>query len=178
LKKENLVLKAKKIKLVIMDVDGVMTDRRIILTSNGEELKSFDVRDGYGITMLHKAGIETAIISARFSKVTDLRAKELEIKTVYQGNLKKIVAYEEIVLEKKISDQEIAYIGDDIVDYEIMQKVGLSIAVGDALPFIKKKADLVTKNSGGKGAIREAIEFILKAKGLLVYPPKTEDSRV
>jgi 3-deoxy-D-manno-octulosonate 8-phosphate phosphatase (KDO 8-P phosphatase) len=160
-----VIEKAKKIKLLILDVDGVMTDGRIILGDDGKELKFFDVKDGHGIKLAHQAGLTTAIISGRESRLVSFRAKELGIKIVYQNIHDKSGICEEIMKEKGFSHDEVAYIGDDIVDLSIMNKVGLSIAVADALPYVKDAADLVTAERGGRGAVREAIEFILKAQG-------------
>ncbi|MBI3812851.1 MAG: HAD hydrolase family protein [Nitrospinae bacterium] len=158
--------KAKKIKLLILDVDGVLTDGRIIIDDRGRELKIFDVKDGQGIVLAHKTGLITAIISGRKSQVVDIRAKELGIKIVYQNSLNKIKSYEAILMKTGLKDEDTAFIGDDILDLPLMKRVGFSIAVADALPYIKDAADMVTKSGGGRGAIREAIEFILDAKGL------------
>ncbi len=158
--------KAKKIKLLILDVDGVLTDGRIIIDDRGRELKIFDVKDGQGIVLAHKAGLITAIISGRKSKVVDIRAKELGIKIVYQNSLDKIKSYKAILKKTGLKDEDAAFIGDDILDLPLMKQVGLSIAVSDAMPYIKDAADMVTKSCGGRGAVREAIELILDAKGL------------
>ncbi|MFV1951955.1 MAG: KdsC family phosphatase [Nitrospinota bacterium] len=160
-----VIEKAKKIKLLILDVDGVMTDGRIILGDDGKELKFFDVKDGHGIKLAHRAGLTTAIISGREAKLVLLRAKELGIEIVYQNTHDKVGICEKILKQKGFSAEETAYIGDDIVDLPIMSKVGFSIAVADALPYVKDAADLVTEKKGGRGAVREAIEFILKAQG-------------
>jgi 3-deoxy-D-manno-octulosonate 8-phosphate phosphatase (KDO 8-P phosphatase) len=162
----NIIKKATRIKLLIMDVDGVLTDGRIIIDDRGRELKIFDVKDGQGIVLAHKAGLITAIISGRKSKVVDIRAKELGIKIVYQNSLNKIKSYESILRKTGFKEEDTAFIGDDILDLPLMKRVGLSIAVADALPYIKDAADMVTKSGGGRGAVREAIEFILDVKGL------------
>ncbi len=158
--------KAKRIKLLIMDVDGVLTDGRIILDDRGRELKFFDVKDGHGIALAHRAGLPTAIISGRNSKVVNIRARELGIKIVYQNSLDKLKSYESILKKIGLKDEEVAFIGDDLIDIPLLKKVGFSIAVADALPYVKDAADMVTKKRGGRGAVREAIEFILDAKGL------------
>ena len=160
-----IIEKAKKIKLLILDVDGVMTDGRIILGDDGKELKFFDVKDGHGIKLAHRAGLTTASISGRESKLVLLRAKELGIEIVYQNTHDKVGICEKILKQKGFSAEEAAYIGDDIVDLPIMNKVGFSIAVADALPYVKDAADLVTEKEGGHGAVREVIEFILKVQG-------------
>jgi 3-deoxy-D-manno-octulosonate 8-phosphate phosphatase (KDO 8-P phosphatase) len=161
-----LIDKAKRIKLLILDVDGVMTDGSIILDNEGNELKRFHVRDGHGIKMLGKAGVAVAIITGRHSKVVEKRAQELGISEVYQRCHIKSVAYEHILEKFGLSDAEVAYIGDDIVDIPILRKVGLPVVVSDAAEDAKTKALMVTRNPGGRGAIREVTDFVLKARGL------------
>jgi 3-deoxy-D-manno-octulosonate 8-phosphate phosphatase (KDO 8-P phosphatase) len=156
---------AKGIKLLILDVDGVLTDGSIILDNEGNEFKSFHVRDGHGIKMLEKVGIKVAIITGRHSKVVERRAHELGITEVYQRCHIKSVAYEHLLEKMGLKDNEVAYIGDDIVDIPIFKRVGLSVAVADATDETKKEALLITKNKGGRGAVREVCEFILKSKG-------------
>lgn len=156
---------AKNIKLLILDVDGVLTDGSIILDNEGNEFKAFHVRDGHGIKMLHKAGIKTAIITGRHSKVVERRAQELGITEVYQRCHIKSVAYEHLIEKMGISDKEVAYIGDDIVDIPIFKRVGLSVAVADATEETKAEAMLVAQNRGGRGAVREVCELILKSNG-------------
>ena len=162
----NILNKAKRVKLLIMDVDGVLTDGRIILDDRGRELKFFDVKDGHGITLAHRAGLPTAIISGRNSKVVNIRARELGIKIVYQNSLDKLKSYESILKKTGLKDEDVAFIGDDLIDIPLFKKVGFSIAVADALSYVKDTADMVTEKKGGRGAVREAIEFILDAKGL------------
>jgi len=156
---------AKKIKLLILDVDGVLTDGSIILDNEGNEFKSFHVRDGHGIKMLEKAGIKVAIITGRHSKVVERRAHELGITEVYQRCYIKSVAYEHLIEKMGISDNEVAYIGDDIVDIPIFKRVALSVAVADASEETKTEAMIVTENRGGRGAVREICDLILKANG-------------
>jgi len=155
----------KKIKCVAMDVDGVLTDGRIIIDSNGVESKNFDVQDGFGIVFLRKCGIKTAIISARSSGVVAHRAKDLNIDKVYVGVYPKLRAYEQMLEEFQVKDQEVCFIGDDLADLAIMRRCGLSIAVANAVFEIKQIARHVTVKQGGRGAVREAIELILKAQG-------------
>jgi len=157
---------AKNIKLLILDVDGVLTDGRIILDNEGNELKAFHVRDGHGIKMLAKAGIQVAIITGRYSKVVERRAKELGITEVYQRCHIKTVAFEHIIGKYGLTEKEVAYMGDDIVDIPVFKMVGLPIAVSDAEDEARKYAVLVTRNRGGRGAVREICDFLLKAKGL------------
>jgi len=155
----------KKIKVVAMDVDGVLTDGRIIIDSHGVESKNFDVQDGFGIVFLKKCGIKTAIISARESAVVAHRARDLKIDKVWVGVYPKITAYESLLEEFKVSDDEVCFIGDDLADLCIMNRCGVSFAVANAVFEIKQIADYVTVKRGGAGAIREAIELILKAQG-------------
>jgi 3-deoxy-D-manno-octulosonate 8-phosphate phosphatase (KDO 8-P phosphatase) len=153
------------VKMVIVDVDGVLTDGRIILDANGIESKAFSVQDGTAITYLHRAGIKTAIISGRESKVVELRAKELCIEDVYLGIHNKLEAYEKILKKHKIKDSEICYIGDDLIDLPILRKVGFSVAVPNAPSEVKENVSYVTNAPGGYGAIREVTENILKSQG-------------
>lgn len=157
---------AKDIKLLILDVDGVLTDGRIILDNGNNEHKAFHVRDGHGIRMLIHAGIKVAIITGRYSKVVERRAHELGITDVFQKCLKKKTAYARLLSQHSLHDYEVAYIGDDIIDAPIMAVVGLPIAVADAADEAKDYALMVTKNRGGRGAVREITDIILKAKGL------------
>ena len=158
--------KAKKIKLLILDVDGVLTDGSIILDNGGNEFKSFHVRDGHGIKMLVRAGIVVAIITGRQSKVVERRAQELGIAEVFQRCHDKRVAYNQLIEKYSVKDDEIAYIGDDIVDISLLKKAGLSVAVAEAENEVKNAAMMTTKNRGGRGAVREVCDFLLKAKGL------------
>jgi len=154
-----------KIKVVAMDVDGVLTDGRIIMDSNGVETKNFDVQDGFGIVFLKKCGIKTAIISARESGVVAHRAKDLKIDKVYVGVYPKLSSYESMIKEFNVSDEEVCFIGDDVADLCVMRRSGVSIAVANAVFEVKQIADHVTKKKGGHGAVREAIELILQAQG-------------
>lgn len=154
-----------EIKIVIFDVDGVLTDGNIVLDANGNESKAFNVQDGTGIIYLHRAGIKTAIISGRESKVVEHRAKELCIKDVHLGILNKIEAYEEILKKHEIKDTETCYIGDDLIDLPILRRVGFSVAVPNATIEVKESVSFVTNAPGGHGAIRELAEKILKLQG-------------
>jgi len=155
---------AKKIKLIgslILDVDGVLTDGRIIIDDMGNEAKHFNVRDGHGLKLLMRAGIDIILITGRTSQVVEHRARELGITDVYQGAKNKVEILEEIFRKKHISGESVAYIGDDIVDVPVFKKVGFSVAVADASEHAKKSADYITKSNGGKGAVREICEMIL-----------------
>ena len=158
--------KAKGIKLLILDVDGVLTDGSIILDNEGNEYKAFHVRDGHGIRMLIQAGIKVAIITGRYSKVVERRAQELGITDVFQKCLKKKTAYAQLLKQHSLENYEVAYMGDDIIDAPIMAVIGLPVAVADADDETKNYALMVTRNRGGRGAVREVTDLILKAKGL------------
>jgi 3-deoxy-D-manno-octulosonate 8-phosphate phosphatase (KDO 8-P phosphatase) len=155
----------KKIKVVAMDVDGVLTDGRIIIDSKGVETKNFDVQDGFGIVFLKKCGIKTAILSARKSKVVTHRAKDLKIDKVYMGACPKLNAYESMLKEFKVLDEEVCFIGDDLADLGVMYRCGVSVAVANAVSEVKQIADYVTVRQGGRGAVREIVELILQAQG-------------
>lgn len=152
--------------MLILDVDGVMTDGGIILDSKGNELKSFHVRDGHGIKLFQRAGHHVAIITGRRSGVVDRRARELGIREVHQKCYDKSVAYEKILKKYNLKDREIAYVGDDIVDIPLLRRVGLPVAVADADEEIMDFVLMVTRRKGGRGAVREVTDFILRAKGL------------
>jgi 3-deoxy-D-manno-octulosonate 8-phosphate phosphatase (KDO 8-P phosphatase) len=155
---------AAKVKLLILDVDGVLTDNTLYINDNGEETKKFNVSDGMGIYMALRAGLEIAIISGRKSKATKFRALDLGIKHVYLGVTNKIKAYQKLKRSLKLSDGQIAYMGDDILDVSVLRKVALPICVKDANPVVRKFAKFVTKTKGGEGAVREVIDTILESK--------------
>jgi len=157
---------AKDVKLLILDVDGVLTDGSIILDNEGNEFKIFNVRDGHGIKMLAKAGIRVALITGRHSKVVERRARELGITEVYQRCHIKTVAFDHIIEKYGLTEKEVAYMGDDIVDIPIFKRVGIPIAVNDAADEARDHAAMVTRHCGGRGAVREVCDFLLKAKGL------------
>jgi len=157
--------KAMCIKLLILDVDGVMTDGTVTLDSSGEEIKSFNVKDGQGIKLLIKEGIDVAVISGRKSNAVKCRARNLGIADIYQGvNDKREVLFR--LLEKKgLSKDQICFMGDDLPDIPLFKHSGLSIAVANAVREVQEEADFVTQKRGGKGAVREVCEIILKAQG-------------
>ena len=162
--KKDIQGRIKKIKIVVMDVDGVMTDGKIILGSGNTELKFFDARDGVGIKYLQRVGIKVAIITGRKSEAVEMRAKELDIELVYQNAKKKIDAYNDLKEKLGYKGSDIAYIGDDLPDIPIMRRVGFAIAVANSTKETKKVAHYITKNNGGYGAIREVAELIMKAQ--------------
>jgi 3-deoxy-D-manno-octulosonate 8-phosphate phosphatase (KDO 8-P phosphatase) len=158
--------RAAKIKLILLDVDGVLTDGGIIIDDRGVESKRFDVRDGQGITLLIQAGIQVGLLTGRYSSIVRRRAKELGVTIVYQGAQNKMEIYERIRRKIGLTDEEIAYIGDDIADLPVLRKVGFAIAVRDGWPGLRVEVDYVTETKGGKGAVREVSELLLKAKSL------------
>jgi 3-deoxy-D-manno-octulosonate 8-phosphate phosphatase (KDO 8-P phosphatase) len=162
---ETLFEQAKKIRLFIFDVDGVLTNGLIYHTSNGDELKAFYVHDGLGIKLLQRYGVHTAIITSRTSPLLLKRAKELSIEYIYQGQSNKTAAFEELSKIFSAKDDEIAYMGDDLPDLGLMKRVGLSIAPANAHPVIKEHASWTTTLSGGQGAVREICDIVLKAQG-------------
>jgi len=162
--KRNLLRRLLGIKMVVLDADGVLTDGRIMKTESGEEILAFDVRDGMGINRLMKAGVEVAILSARSSGAVAARARELGIERVYLGRKEKGPVVEHLAGEAGVGLDAVAYLGDDLADIEAMQKVGLPAAVADAAPEVKEQALLVLAKPGGKGAVRELAETILKCR--------------
>jgi len=153
-----------RIKVLAMDVDGVLTDGGIILGSGGTEYKVFNVQDGMGITLARMAGLKTAIITGRSSDSVAKRAKELEFDAVFQGARRKRDAFHKMEQQFGVSAEEVCYIGDDLLDLEVIRMVGVGAAVADARDEVKREADLVTRAFGGKGAVREVVEIILKAQ--------------
>lgn len=154
------------IKLLLMDVDGVMTDGGITIDNNGVEAKTFHVRDGHGIKLLQRAGVKVGIITGRESEVVKHRAAELGIEILYQGMKVKMDAYRQILADEGLKDGEVAYIGDDVVDLPVLNQVGFSVAVADASESLKPYVDYVTVLNGGRGAVREVTELILKGQEL------------
>lgn len=161
-----VLAKAKPIKLLLLDVDGVLTDGSIILTGEGEEIKVFSVLDGTGIKFLQRAGVIVGILSGRISSAVKHRARELGIELVYQGELAKVPVYEKILKELNLKDEEVSYVGDDWLDIPILKRVGLAIGVPNGWPPVNNYVHYVTSREGGKGAVREICELILQGKGL------------
>lgn len=157
--------RAKKIKAIFFDIDGVLTDGRIVLGNYGDELKFFDIQDGHGIAMLGRAGIKTALITGRKSRINTRRAKELKINKVYQNATDKLKVFEKVSRKFKITHEEVCYIGDDLIDIPCLTRAGLSVAVKTAVPEAREKAHYITEHEGGRGAAREVIDLILKAQG-------------
>ncbi|HEX5363044.1 MAG TPA: HAD hydrolase family protein [Gallionella sp.] len=162
-----LLSRAKLIRLMTFDVDGVMTDGGLFLTDSGDEMKRFNSLDGHGIKMLRASGVEIAIITGRTSRCVELRAQNLGIEHVYQGVEHKLDAMVDLLNRLKLSRDAAAYMGDDVVDLCVMRHVGLSISVPESPQVVRNHSDYVTQRSGGHGAVREACELIMSAQGTL-----------
>ena len=157
--------KIKKVKLLILDVDGVMTNGEIVIDERGGEIKIFNVQDGYAIVLFKRAGFKTAILSARSTGAVTARANDLKIDKIYQDANPKINDYKRLLRIFKLKDNEVCFVGDDLPDIEVLRRVGFSVTVPNAASEVKKIVDHITKQEGGKGAVREVIELILKIQG-------------
>ncbi len=162
---DKVIARIRLIRLLILDVDGVMTDGRIIMDYAGREIKNFDVKDGHGIKVLMRYGIDVVLVTGRRSTVVEHRARDLGISEVHQGVTNKLEIADTILRNRSLNYEHIAFVGDDIVDISLLRRVGFSAAVADAAEDVKKCADYVTVRKGGRGAVREVCEVILKAKG-------------
>ncbi len=160
----NLEQKCRAIELLITDVDGVLTDGGVILNNEGVESKQFHIRDGFGLRLWRQAGFKSGVITGRNSQVVRLRAQELGMDIVRQGIQDKATVAEELLTKFNLQPEQLAYVGDDLIDLGVIRLAGLGIAVADAAEEVKAAADYTTKTPGGKGAIREVVELILKAK--------------
>lgn len=162
--------RAAQIKVLLMDVDGTMTDGGVTLLSQADgtalEIKTFDAHDGQGLTLAHTAGLRTGCVTGRESAALLRRAQEMKMEFIYMKQPLKMPAYEDILRVAGVSDSAVAYIGDDLPDIPLMRRAGLAVAVGDAVPEVKDAAHYTTKAVAGRGAVREAVELILKSKGL------------
>lgn len=162
--------RAEKIKLLLLDVDGVMTDGKLFLYPNNDsttEVKGFHAHDGTGFSLARLAGIKTGLITKRVSETVRLRASDLKIEHVYQGVGDKLAAFREILAKENLKPEEAAFVGDDIIDLPVMRNCGLAFAVANARDDVKQEAHVITANRGGEGAVRDAVEYILKAQGSL-----------
>lgn len=159
------VLRARKIKLIAFDVDGVMTDGTLYLADDGQEYKGFNSLDGHGLKMLKSTGVELAIITGRTSRVVECRAKNLGITLVHQGAHDKLAVYESLCRELQLSYEQTAFMGDDVVDLPVMRRAGLSIGVPSAPDLVKAHSHYITARAAGRGAVREACEFLMQAQG-------------
>ena len=170
--------KIKKIKMIVSDVDGVWTDGSFYKGTDGQEFKKFNVNDGVGVAMARAAGFKIALISGRYSPATEYRAKELNIEDVYNGGLNKIPAYEELKKKYNLIDSEIAYVGDDLIDISVMEKVGAPIAVSNAIINVKEISTYITKTAGGYGAFRESVSWIIDQQGRMSDVLKAMKERI
>ncbi|MBW3697471.1 3-deoxy-manno-octulosonate-8-phosphatase KdsC [Vibrio sp. T187] len=164
---QNILDIAKDIKLLICDVDGVFSDGRIYMGNNGEELKTFHTRDGYGVKSLMNAGIEIAIITGRKSQIVENRMTALGVSLIYQGQDDKVKAYYDICEKLNIAPEHTGYIGDDLIDWPVMEKVALKVCVADGHPLLAQRANYITTIKGGHGAVREVCDLILEARNEL-----------
>ena len=167
---QHVAKRAKQILVLLMDVDGTLTDGSVTLASTPDnhalEVKTFDAHDGQGLTLAVTAGLRTGVITGRGSPALRRRCKELDIEFVYEKQGHKIAAYEDVLRRTGVEEYQVAFLGDDLPDLTIMRRVGLAVAVGNAAPEVKREAHYRTKALGGKGAAREVVELILKSKGI------------
>ena len=164
---DDVVARANKIRLVAFDVDGVLTDGSLFFGDDGQEYKAFNSRDGHGIKMLHNNGFNSAIITGRTSDVVEHRAKNLGIDIIYQGQHDKLLALDDLVKNNDLTLEQIAFVGDDVVDLPVLCQVGLAIAVQDAHPLVVKHCHWQTRHTGGHGAARDVCEMLLEVHGLI-----------
>lgn len=162
-----ILARAAKIKLLILDVDGVLTNGQVILGNHEEEFKAFHIRDGLGIRLLMKTGVKIAVITGKQSHIVTRRMQDLGVQHVYQNQLNKVPAYLELVKTLQLQPEQTAHVGDDLPDLPLFKSVGLSVAVADAYPLLKAKAHYVTQALGGQGAVREVCELIMQAQNTL-----------
>lgn len=162
---DKLAAKAAKVKLILLDVDGVLTDGAVVIFGDGSESKRFHIRDGIALVWAQRAGIIVGLLSARNSPTTSQRAAQLGITLIHQGVASKINTYDQIVGDMVLSDDEVAYMGDDIVDLAVLARAGLSAAPSNAVAEVRTRVDFVSAYPGGDGAVRELVELILRAQG-------------
>ena len=160
------VQRASRVSLLLIDVDGVLTDGRIVYAEYGDELKCFDVQDGAGLAFWNRVGLKSAIITARTSRLVKRRAKEMRVDFLAQGCLLKLPYYERVLKRFRVSDEQVCAIGDDLMELPILRRVGFAVAVPNAVDEVKQASHYVTQRAGGHGAVREIVDLILKAKGL------------
>lgn len=161
----DIIERAKKVKLLLLDVDGVLTDGRIIRSNKGDEIKNFNVNDGLGVLLVKRSGIKCLILTAKASRIVTARAKDMGIDKVYQGFHYKAEALEDILKKFEVSADEICFIGDDVIDIPVLKRVGLAVCPPNAMHEVKPLAHLITEKKGGYGAVREVCDLILKAQG-------------
>lgn len=155
----------RRIRLLLLDVDGVLTDGRIIYDAQGVETKAFDVKDGHGLKLLQRAGVRVGIITGRSSEVVNIRARELGIDIVYQGAKDKLLPFQEILQTLRLAADEVAYMGDDLPDLPVLRRAGWAVAPADAVEEVKPYVHYVTRRGGGRGAVREVCELLLRESG-------------
>ena len=161
-----LLERAKRITLLVLDVDGVLTDGRIVLADYGDELKFFNIQDGAALVFWHRLGLKSAIVTGRRSRLVPRRAKEMRVDAVAQGHVIKLPVYEQLLKRFRVSDDQVCAIGDDVMELPILRRAGLAVAVPEAVEEVKRVSHYVTRRSGGRGAVREVVDIVLKAKGL------------
>ena len=166
LDRQGALIRGRDIKLLLLDVDGVLTDGSLIYTGGEKESKSFNTQDGFGIRLLHQAGIDVGVITARQSTVVHRRASELKMRFIHQGAVNKSSAFAEIVAESRLTPGEIAYMGDDWLDIIVLQQVGLAVAPANGVPEVMEVVHYITRQGGGHGAVRECCNLILEAQNL------------
>jgi 3-deoxy-D-manno-octulosonate 8-phosphate phosphatase (KDO 8-P phosphatase) len=158
---------ARQVRLLILDVDGVLTDGGLQFDNRGEEYKTFNSLDGHGIRMLLDCGIEVAVITGRESKIVEHRMTDLGVRHLYQGSRNKLATFTALIQSIGVTPEQVAYVGDDLPDLPVLQRVGFAIAVANAHAFVRQHCDWVTRGSGGRGAVREVTDFILQSQSLL-----------
>lgn len=156
---------AQRVKLLILDIDGVMTDGRIIYSIYGDELKFFDVQDGFGISLLNRSGVKVVIVTAKKSRIVKKRARDLKVAKAYCGFTDKTIAFADILKRFKVAPEEICFMGDDLIDLPVLRKIGFAVSVPNAVEEVKAAAHYVTSKMGGRGAVREICDLILKSQG-------------
>lgn len=161
-----LLQRASRVTVLLLDVDGVLTDGRIVYAEHGDELKCFDVQDGAGLVFWHRVGLKSAIITSRKSRMVKRRATELRVNFLAQGRLLKLPAYEQLLKKLGVSDEQVCAVGDDLMELPMLRRVGFAVAVRNAVDEVKQVSHYVTQRFGGKGAVREVIDLLLKANGL------------
>lgn len=162
----DVMARASRISVLLLDVDGVLTDGRIVYAEYGDELKFFDVQDGAGLVFWNRMGLRSAIITSRTSRLLKRRAKEMRVNFVVQGALLKLPAYERMLKRLRVSDEQVCVIADDLMELPMLLRVGLAVAVPNAVEEVKRVSHYLTHREGGRGAVRETVDLILKAKGL------------
>jgi len=161
---QDILDRARRVKILILDIDGVMTDGRIIYSIYGDELKFFDVQDGFGISLLNKVGIKSVIITAKKSRIVKLRARDMKVAKAYQGFIDKTIPFNDIVRRFKVKPEDICFMGDDLIDIPVLKRVGFAVAVPNAVDEVKQSVHHITSKMGGRGAVREICDLILKSQ--------------